>query len=175
LGLFVTTQDNKASVSVWAFSLTLLGALGWGAGNVQLRRMATVLRLAPLPPLALMAWASFVSAPAMLLLSLYFEGYRVIMTALVQASWVAWAAVLFQAYGNTLIGYGIWSWLIGKHGAIKVAPYSLLVPVFGVSSTAWFLGEAMQPWKWGVFALIVGGLAVNQWGALSTLKAKPSV
>jgi O-acetylserine/cysteine efflux transporter len=65
-----------------------------------------------------------------------------------------------------LLGYGIWSWLIGKHGAIKVAPYSLLVPLFGLSSAAWLLGESLQPWKWGVFALIVGGLALNQWGAL---------
>jgi O-acetylserine/cysteine efflux transporter len=166
---------GELHVTWFAFALTLLGALGWGAGNMQLRRMATTLKLAPLPPLALMSWASLMAAPPLLAMSVFFEGANAITTALSKASWGAWGAVLFQSYANTLLGYGIWSWLIGKHGAIKVAPYSLLVPVFGLSSTAWFLGEAMQPWKWGVFALIVGGLAVNQWGALSTLKAKPSV
>jgi O-acetylserine/cysteine efflux transporter len=94
-----------------------------------------------------------------------------IRLSVTQADWRAWGAVLFQSYANTLLGYGIWSWLIGKHGAIKVAPYSLLVPLFGLSSAAWLLGEWLQPWKWGVFALIVGGLALNQWGAL--LKNKP--
>jgi O-acetylserine/cysteine efflux transporter len=157
---------GEMHVSWFAFALAILGALGWGAGNVQLRRMATVVKLAPLPPLALMSWASLMAVPVLLTLSLYFEGAAAITAALSKASLVAWGAALFQAYANTLLGYGIWSWLIGKYGAIKVAPYSLLVPLFGLSSAAWFLGEALQPWKWGVFALIVGGLAVNQWGAV---------
>jgi O-acetylserine/cysteine efflux transporter len=161
--LNVTAQ---LQVSGFAFALTILGALGWGAGNVQLRRMTSVLKLAPLPPLALMSWASLMAVPPLLALSLYFEGLDAIHISVVQADWRAWGAVLFQSYANTLLGYGIWSWLIGKHGAIKVAPYSLLVPLFGLSSAAWLLGESLQPWKWGVFALIVGGLALNQWGAL---------
>ncbi len=157
---------GELHVHWFAFALAVLGAAGWGAGNVQLRRISTVLKLAPLPPLALMSWASLIAVPPLLALSLYFEGAGVALVALSQASWGAWGAVLFQAYANTLLGYGIWSWLIGKHGAIKVAPYSLLVPLFGLSSAAWFLGESLQPWKWGVFALIVGGLALNQWGAM---------
>jgi O-acetylserine/cysteine efflux transporter len=166
---------GELHVSAFAFGLAVLGALGWGAGNVQLRRMGTVLKLAPLPPLALMSWASLMAAPSLFALSVYFEGAAAIIAALRTASWGAWGAVLFQSYANTLLGYGIWAWLIGKHGVIKVAPYSLLVPLFGLTSTAWFLGETLQPWKWGVFALIVGGLAVNQWGALTTLKVKSSV
>ncbi len=157
---------EQLHVSGFAFALTVLGALGWGAGNVQLRRMGTTLKLAPLPPLALMSWASLIAVPPLLGLSLYFEGVSAIVAALNKATWGAWGAVLFQSYANTLLGYGIWSWLIGQHGAIKVAPYSLLVPLFGLTSAAWFLGETLQPWKWGVFALIVGGLAVNQWGAV---------
>jgi O-acetylserine/cysteine efflux transporter len=157
---------GELHVSWFAFALTVVGALGWGAGNVQLRRMATRLKLAPLPPLALMSWASLLAALPLLALSFYFEGAAAIAKALSNATAGAWGAVLFQSYANTLLGYGIWSWLIGKHGAIKVAPYSLLVPLFGLTSAAWFLGEALQTWKWVVFALIVGGLAVNQWGAM---------
>jgi O-acetylserine/cysteine efflux transporter len=157
---------GELHVSWFAFALAVLGAFGWGAGNVQLRRMATVQKLTPLPPLGLMSWASLMAVPPLLALSVYFEGLPAITAALSKASWGAWGAVLFQSYANTLLGYGIWSWLIGQHGAIKVAPYSLLVPLFGLTSAAWFLGEALQLWKWGVFALIVGGLALNQWGAV---------
>jgi O-acetylserine/cysteine efflux transporter len=161
---------SELHVSGFAFALAVLGALGWGAGNVQLRRMATVQKLEPLPPLALMSWASLMAVAPLLLLSLYVEGAIAISLAIQKATWAAWGAVLFQAYANTLLGYGIWSWLIGQYGAIKVAPYSLLVPLFGLSSAAWFLNESLQPWKWGVFALVVGGLAVNQLGALRTVK-----
>jgi O-acetylserine/cysteine efflux transporter len=163
---FNVLGQQASSVPWAAFALTLLGALGWGAGNVQLRRMAIVLGLAPLPTLTLMAWASLMAAPPLFLMSLWLEGADSIGHAINNASMAGWGAVLFQSYANTLLGYGIWSWLISQHGAVKVAPYSLLVPVFGVSSTAWFLGEALTPWKWGVIALVMSGLLINQRGAM---------
>ncbi len=158
------------AVPVPAFLLVVLAGLGWAAGNVQLRRMNTVLKLVPLPPLALMAWASAAAVPPLLALSLSVEGWQSTVHALTAASWRGWGAAFFQAYGNTLLGYGVWSWLIGRYGAARVAPYSLLVPVVGMSSAAWFLGETLDAWKLGVFAAVIVGLGVNQLGAQALKK-----
>jgi O-acetylserine/cysteine efflux transporter len=70
-------------------------------------------------------------------------------------------AVAWQAVGNTLFGYGAWGWLLARYPATSVAPTSLLVPVFGMASTALFLGEPLPPWKLLAAALIIGGLALN--------------
>jgi O-acetylserine/cysteine efflux transporter len=161
---------SLAAVPVPAFLLVVLAGLGWAAGNVQLRRMNTVLKLAPLQPLALMAWASAAAVPPLLALSLSVEGWQSTVHALTAASWRGWGAAFFQAYGNTLLGYGVWSWLIGRYGAARVAPYSLLVPVVGMSCAAWFLGETLDAWKLGVFAAVIVGLGVNQFGAQAPKK-----
>ncbi|MGS2717320.1 EamA family transporter [Eionea flava] len=44
----------------------------------------------------------------------------------------AWISILFQSYITTLLGYGIWTWAITKHGLSHVVPFSLLVPVSGL-------------------------------------------
>jgi O-acetylserine/cysteine efflux transporter len=53
---------------------------------------------------------------------------------------------------------------------------SLLVPVFGIASSAAILGEPLQAWKLEAMALVMLGLAINvMWPKLvSALKARPS-
>ena len=84
-----------------------------------------------------------------------------IETALQATTPAIWVAVAWQAVGNTLFGYGAWGWLLARYPATSVAPTSLLVPVFGMASTALFLGEPLPPWKLLAAALIIGGLALN--------------
>jgi O-acetylserine/cysteine efflux transporter len=78
-----------------------------------------------------------------------------------QAGWGTWAAVLWQALGNTLFGYGAWSWLLARHPAATVSPMALLVPVFGMAASALVLAEPLPAWKLGAAALLIGGLALN--------------
>jgi len=40
-------------------------------------------------------------------------------------------------------------------------PVALMVPVFGMGSSALLLGEALPLWKLGAAALVVTGLALN--------------
>ena len=77
------------------------------------------------------------------------------------ASWFAWATVLWQSIGNMLIGYGIWNILLTRYPAASVAPWALLVPVFGMTTSWLWLDEAMPWWKLLAMMLIVAGLALN--------------
>ena len=52
--------------------------------------------------------------------------------ALRHAGWGFWGAVLFMGLANTVLGFSVWATLIREHGAARVAPLSLLVPVFGL-------------------------------------------
>ena len=38
---------------------------------------------------------------------------------------------------------------------------ALLVPVFGMSASAWLLAEPLQAWKLMAAALVIAGLALN--------------
>src|SRR5207245_4946024 len=48
------------------------------------------------------------------------------------------AALAYVVIVSTFFGYGVWYWLISRHPASAVAPFTLLVPVVGVL-TAWLV------------------------------------
>ena len=75
----------------------------------------------------------------------------------------AWAVKTSQGIIliDTLFGYAAWNWLLARHPAATVAPSALLVPVFGMSASAWLLGEPLQGWKLLAAGLVIGGLALN--------------
>ena len=60
-----------------------------------------------------------------------------------------------------MFGYGVWGWLLPRHPAATIAPMALLVPVFGMGASAFYLGEALQDWKLLAAALVMGGLALS--------------
>ena len=62
----------------------------------------------------------------------------------------------------TLVAYTLWTRLLTRHPAAKIAPFSLLVPVVGLSAAAAY-GEALMPLQW-LGAGVLAGLIVNQLG-----------
>jgi O-acetylserine/cysteine efflux transporter len=72
-----------------------------------------------------------------------------------------WGALLYQSFGNSLFGYGAWAWLMARYPAAAVSPFALLVPVFGMATSALVTGEPLQSWKLLAAALVMSGLALN--------------
>jgi O-acetylserine/cysteine efflux transporter len=99
--------------------------------------------------------------PPLILLSLVFEGWPAIETGLAHADTATWAAVAWQAVGNTMFGYAVWGWLLARYPTATIAPMSLLVPVFGMGASAFFLHESLPAWKLAAAALVMTGLALN--------------
>ena len=50
-------------------------------------------------------------------------------------------ALLYVVVLSTLLGFGVWAWLLGRHPASTVAPFTLLVPVVGIAAAWLALGE----------------------------------
>jgi O-acetylserine/cysteine efflux transporter len=118
--------------------------------------------------LSYVVWASAFSIPPLLIISLLFEGgVSHLWEITLVAPMGAWIGVLWQAWGNTLFGYAAWGWLLSKHPAAVVAPAPLLVPIFGMGASAFFLGETLPDWKIMAAGLVIAGLVVNLfWPAL---------
>jgi O-acetylserine/cysteine efflux transporter len=81
----------------------------------------------------------------MLALSLVFEGPQQIGAALAgsfsAAAAPAWVGLAYTCVIGTAVGSGIWTWLLARHPAGVVAPFSMLVPVVGIATAALVLGE----------------------------------
>ncbi|WP_327717236.1 EamA family transporter [Streptomyces sp. NBC_00490] len=153
-GIGVAAVDEGTSGPLGAFALCVAAAACWGVSNVLTRKAA--------PPDALnfMVWVSTVPVLPLLLLSLLLEGPRADYDALRALDWQGAGTVVYVAWITTVFGFGAWGWLLRRHPASTVAPFSLLVPVFGMSSAALFLGEGVSGLRWCAAALLVGGVAL---------------
>jgi O-acetylserine/cysteine efflux transporter len=153
IALIAVRQD--ASATLVGLLTVLAAAFCWACANLVAKSAGKV------DMLQFMVWSSVFAVPPLLALSLVFEGPELIAASLRDASLMAWAAVAWQAIGNTLFGFGAWNWLLSHHPAATVTPSALLVPVFGMAASAWWLGEALPGWKLAAAALVIAGLALN--------------
>ena len=153
-GIGVAAVDEGASGPLGAFALVVAAAACWGVSNVLTRRAA--------PPDALnfMVWVSTVPVLPLLALSLLTEGPERDLAALRALDWQGAGTVVYVAWITTVFGFGAWGWLLRHHPASTVAPFSLLVPVFGMTSAAVFLDEPVNGARWCAAALLVGGVAL---------------
>lgn len=160
IGIILTHTDG--SITPLGLFLVLLAALSWAGGNMVSRAAGQV------DMLNYVVWASLFSIPPLFLLSLIFEGWPAISAGVRAADAATWAAILWQAVGNTIFGYGVWGWLLARYPAATVTPLALLVPIFGMGASTLFLGEPLQSWKLLAAALVMSGLALGiLWPRLS--------
>lgn len=165
-GLGIVGISRGLTGSWGPFLLVVLGGLGWAFGNLASRQAK-----AP-NPLHLTLWMSVIPPLPMLLLAVLLEGPERIaasMTTSLSAEAVpAWLGLAYTVLIGTVAGSGIWVWLMTHHPAGMVAPFSMLVPVFGIA-TAWLvLGERPAPPELIGGCLVVAGVL---WGATGSRPA----
>jgi O-acetylserine/cysteine efflux transporter len=155
-GLGTIALHTDASTTFLGLALVVFAGLSWGIGNTVSRRAGSINML------SYVVWASVFSLPPLFLMSWIFEGgWEQMSTSISSAPMSAWAGVFWQSWGNTVFGYAAWAWLLSKHPAAVVAPAPLLVPIFGMGASAYFLSEPLPLWKILAAGLVIAGLIVN--------------
>lgn len=158
-GLTVVGWHRFENAALLPFLLTLAGAFGWALGNICNRQARTV------EPLKLTFWMSVVPPVPMLLVSLVVEGPAQIAASFdglgTRTGVLALVGLAYTALIGTIAGSGVWSWLMARHPAGIVAPFSLLVPVVGMSAAWLVLGQAVSVTELGGAVLIVGGVLLG--------------
>ncbi|MDO9379559.1 MAG: EamA family transporter [Nocardioidaceae bacterium] len=148
---------HRAQAAAWIpFALTLCGGLGWALGNVASRQAR------PEQPMHLMLWMTVVPPLPMLAMSWAFEGGDAITSSLsTMFTADAVPALLGLAYivlVGTVLGSGLWTGLLSRHPSSVVAPFSMLVPVVGMTAAAVLLHERVDPVEVAGAALVVAGV-----------------
>ncbi len=154
-GICVIAVERMAATALLPLGMTLLAAVSWGLANVLTKKAGKV------NALAFTVWGSLAAPLPLLGLSWLIEGREAIEAALVGFSWEEAALIAFLAYPATLLGGGIWNWLLGRHPASIVAPFTLLVPITGLLSGYLVLGETITPIEIGGAILVIAGLVVT--------------
>ena len=164
IALIATTQEGVGSLT--ALALVVAAGAMWGVSNI-------LMKMSNAPDMfRLLVWASIVPPLPLLALSYAFEGEARIVAAVEGMTWTGAGTVAYMAFISTLIAFGIWGFLLRTYSASFVAPFSLLVPIFGMGSAALLLDESFGPLRLAGAALVFAGLIATVFGPAVARKMK---
>ena len=154
VGLGVIGLTVGGDFSTAGLGLCLASALCWAVGNVLLRGAGKV------DMLAMVVWLSLIPPVPLFALSMLLDGPTTIAHALSAMRWSGAGAVIYISVLSTILCYAIWGHLLKLYPAGTVAPFSLLVPIFGALSARMVLGEQFEATRILGMMLILAGLVV---------------
>ncbi len=169
LGLVLIAVERAQETTLTGLILVLAAACAWGYANILMKQAK-----AP-NMLNLIIWVAVVPPLPMLLLSGAFEGTDRILATLQSISLNGILAVLYIAWASTIVGFSLWVYLLRLYSASVVAPFSLMVPVFGIGASALILGEAMSAVEIAAGIMTLAGLLCVVRAPKPQAMAAPSV
>jgi O-acetylserine/cysteine efflux transporter len=152
-GLAVVAVGRSLVAPVLPLMIVLAAALSWAAGNIVARKARAA------SGLGLVVWSGAVVPLPLLGLSLLVDGPGAVSQALVELQPITVLSALYTAIFGSLVGYGIWNRLLGLYPSSAVVPFTLLVPVVGMTTAALVLGEVPSPAEVAGGLLLLGGVA----------------
>ena len=133
--------------------LALIGAATWAVGTQKMRRHTI-----PVSTPALVFWMTAMSTGVMTVLSVVFESAR----------WTAptppvWGAVLYNGVLIFALAQVVWFSLARALPPVASSLSVMMIPILGVFSGAWWLGESVHWQDWAAMGLMVLAIASVLW------------
>ena len=158
-GLAVVALGRSAVAPVLPLMIVLAAALSWAVGNVVVRHTKAA------SGLGLVVWSGAVVPVPLAGLSLVVDGPDAVLATLTDLQPATILSAIYTAVFASLIGYGIWNRLLSLYPSSDVVPFTLLVPVVGMTAAWLVLNEIPS------LTEIVGGLILLLGVAIAVLGA----
>lgn len=158
LGVLIVGFDPLVLGQVDVLAITLASALFQALGSIYQRGIRGV------GVLNFQAWTAVVALPVLVVASLLTEQGQ--FETLATAQWGTWASVAYSAVLASIVGHGLFFYLVQRHPVSSVMPYLQLTPVLAVVFGVIIWGD--QPGA----RLLIGGSLVILGILLITLRAR---
>jgi len=134
IGVFILTGAPNLEGKYIGILLTISGAFTWALGAVMAKPLSK-----KIGAFALMTWLCVFSGPMLLLVSLMFDGNP--MQYILYANLNSWLTVIFLGFFMQPVGYAAWYYVLKKYPVNKVMPVLLVLPITGLLTSIFLLGE----------------------------------
>ena len=147
IGVFILTGAPNLEGKFIGVLLTLSGAFTWSLGAVMAKPLSK-----KIGAFALMTWLCVFSGPILIFVSFVFDGNP--LEYILSANINSWLTVIFLGFFMQPVGYAAWYYVLKKYPINKVMPVLLVLPVTGLMTSIFLLGE--DPPK----QVFLGGLVI---------------
>jgi len=158
VGVLLVGADPMVLQQLDALGLTLLSALFLGLGTTLMKGLKGI------HVFSFLAWTAVISLPLLLVCSLTLEQDQ--WQLIQSAEWQHWSGVVYSGLAASIIGHGLFFYLVQRYPVTSVAPYLLLTPVLAIILGVVFWGD--EPgWR-----VLMGGVLVLAGILVINLRAK---
>ncbi|WP_347903933.1 EamA family transporter [Pseudomonas purpurea] len=154
-GVMLIVWSSPGEATTLGCMLLLVSAFSWSVGNVIIKRSGVR------EVFAFVVWASLFPPIPLFLLTWWAHGSAPFTSLVTQLDRVSVFSLMFQVYGATHFCYWGWNLLLREYPVSRVAPLSLLIPVFGVLGSMAILGHRVGITEGLSIALILSALAAG--------------
>jgi len=133
-GVFILTGAPNLEGKYFGVLLTLSGAFTWSLGAVMAKPLSK-----KIGAFALMTWLAVFSGPMLILISAIVNGNPI--QYILFANFNSWLTVLYLGFFMQPVAYGAWYYALSKYPVNKVMPVLLLLPITGLITAIFLLGE----------------------------------
>ncbi|MBT8162751.1 MULTISPECIES: EamA family transporter [Arthrobacter] len=152
-GLALVAVGRSLVAPVVPLMIVLAAALSWAVGNVIVRKAKAA------SGLGLVVWSGAVVPIPLAGLSLIVDGPAAVVGTLSNLQPATILSALYTAVFASLIGYGIWNRLLSLYPSSAVVPFTLLVPVVGMTAAWLLISEVPTTAELAGGLLLLGGVA----------------
>lgn len=148
--LLLSSEFSALSGQPMGSILVLLSAAFWGYGTVLMKRTDI-----GIPTISITFWMLVFSSAIMLMMAAALEGGGWRMPNMIE-----WAAIAYNAVLVFGFAYGIWFKLARTLPPVASSLSVMMIPVVGVFSGAWMLGETPQWQDYVAMGLILIAMSI---------------
>ena len=163
VGVFILTGAPNLEGKFIGVLLTLSGAFTWSLGAVMAKPISK-----KIGAFALMTWLCVFSGPILILVSVIFNGNP--MQYILSANFYSWLTVIYLGLFMQPAAYGAWYYVLSKYPVNKVMPVLLLLPMVGLITAIFLLGEDPPKQVFLGGTIIVFGVAMILFGKKTNKK-----
>ena len=163
VGVFILTGAPNLEGKFIGVLLTLSGAFTWSLGAVMAKPISK-----KIGAFALMTWLCVFSGPILILVSVIFNGNP--MQYILSANFYSWLTVIYLGLFMQPAAYGAWYYVLSRYPVNKVMPVLLLLPVVGLITAIFLLGEDPPKQVFLGGTIIVFGVAMILFGKKTNKK-----
>jgi O-acetylserine/cysteine efflux transporter len=152
-GMATIALDRGGHTPLLGLLLVVGAAMSWAVGNIciKMARVSNGFRL--------FAWMSVVPPLPLLTLSVVFESGQ--WSALRSLTPLGIGTILYTSLIASLLCFGFWAFLVQHYSPNRVAPFSLLVPIFGLLFSVILLEDSLSQVEIIGAALVFSGLCLT--------------
>ena len=156
--------NNTPATTLFGLIFCVAGASMWAASNIVVRKAQQSLNKdSSFDAVAFLVWSSLMPILPFVALTLLLDAESTRWRWLA-APWISWLSIAFLGWVATITAYALWTSLLKRHAANRVAPFSLGVPIVGLTAGVVILGEQITSWQWGGIGLVVAALLMVMFG-----------